>query len=72
MYTDTIWQQCNRNGNSDRSSDLALAKARCLADDKCVGLYDECGSGTEFLHCNAPLTIVGTGCKSVLYQLNGK
>ena len=71
-YFETKNTYCYRNGNSNSFSDLDVAKVSCSADDDCVGLYDNCGSGREFRHCTAPLTINNSSCGSILYQPRGK
>ena len=74
-YSATTHKYCNRNGNINTFSNLDAAKASCSADAECVGLFDDCGRGIDFRHCNSPLTIVVEGvdgCGSILYQPIGK
>ena len=68
VYSATTNTMCYTNGNSDTFSDLKAAKISCSADADCVGLFDSCGRGTQYLLCNAPLSISVAGCGSILYQ----
>ena len=72
LYSETQNKYCRTNGNADVHSELSAAQASCLANDECLGLFDNCGDGTILKHCNAPMSIVDSGCGSILYRRKGE
>ena len=71
-YSATTSKYCDHNGNGNHFTNLDVAKINCWPDAGCVGLYDDCGHGTDFYHCNAPLSIQDSSCGSIVYQPIGK
>ena len=71
VYSETVQEYCDKNGNNRSFSELDTAKASCLTDGNCIGLYDECGRGSSFFHCSAPMAVRPSSCGSILYQQIG-
>ena len=60
-----------QNGNIEQFSKLSDAKASCIIDDNCIGLYQDCNKGPYRL-CNRPLVAMESGCGSTLHYVFGK
>ena len=71
VYSETVQEYCDKNGNNRSFSEFDTAKASCLTDGNCIGLYDECGRGSLFFHCSGPMAVRPSSCGSILYQQIG-
>ena len=76
MYSETKNTYCKTaiqvNGKFKSFSGIDAAKVGCSEDDNCVGILDNCGKGTNFKLCHGPMTMVPSGCGSIIYQKRGK